>query len=100
MHCLDKLCLSFFMVQTRFYMYSVACALNHHYYCVNNLWKLCTSTILSSRAWTWQIPEGNGSGVVWDGQGHIVTNYHGKSANNLSAFACMNDDTARYRYYR
>lgn len=27
----------------------------------------------------WQIPEGNGSGVVWDGQGHIVTNYHGKS---------------------
>lgn len=25
-----------------------------------------------------QVPEGNGSGVVWDGQGHIVTNYHGK----------------------
>lgn len=25
-----------------------------------------------------QIPEGNGSGVVWDGKGHIVTNYHGK----------------------
>ncbi|PSS30455.1 Protease Do-like [Actinidia chinensis var. chinensis] len=23
-----------------------------------------------------EIPEGNGSGVVWDGQGHIVTNYH------------------------
>ncbi|CAM8900608.1 unnamed protein product [Rhodiola kirilowii] len=23
-----------------------------------------------------QIPEGNGSGVVWDKQGHIVTNYH------------------------
>ncbi|KAJ6936578.1 protease Do-like 8 [Populus alba x Populus x berolinensis] len=22
------------------------------------------------------IPEGNGSGVVWDEQGHIVTNYH------------------------
>ncbi|KAI8019889.1 hypothetical protein LOK49_LG04G02814 [Camellia lanceoleosa] len=22
------------------------------------------------------VPEGNGSGVVWDGQGHIVTNYH------------------------
>lgn len=24
-----------------------------------------------------EIPEGNGSGVVWDEQGHIVTNYHG-----------------------
>lgn len=23
-----------------------------------------------------EIPEGNGSGVVWDQQGHIVTNYH------------------------
>ncbi|KAH9618622.1 hypothetical protein KSS87_000924 [Heliosperma pusillum] len=23
-----------------------------------------------------EIPEGNGSGVVWDAQGHIVTNYH------------------------
>ncbi|XP_073142434.1 protease Do-like 8, chloroplastic [Henckelia pumila] len=23
-----------------------------------------------------EIPEGNGSGVVWDDQGHIVTNYH------------------------
>ncbi|MBA0766728.1 hypothetical protein Gotri_015746 [Gossypium trilobum] len=23
-----------------------------------------------------EIPEGNGSGVVWDEQGHIVTNYH------------------------
>ncbi|CAK9178943.1 unnamed protein product [Ilex paraguariensis] len=23
-----------------------------------------------------EVPEGNGSGVVWDGLGHIVTNYH------------------------
>ncbi|XP_020243312.1 protease Do-like 8, chloroplastic [Asparagus officinalis] len=23
-----------------------------------------------------EVPEGNGSGVVWDGNGHIVTNYH------------------------
>ncbi|XP_047310467.1 protease Do-like 8, chloroplastic isoform X2 [Impatiens glandulifera] len=23
-----------------------------------------------------EIPEGNGSGVIWDGEGHIVTNYH------------------------
>lgn len=23
-----------------------------------------------------EVPEGNGSGVVWDGDGHIVTNYH------------------------
>ncbi|MQL96737.1 hypothetical protein Taro_029414 [Colocasia esculenta] len=23
-----------------------------------------------------EVPEGNGSGVVWDGEGHIVTNYH------------------------
>lgn len=22
------------------------------------------------------IPEGNGSGIVWDQEGHIVTNYH------------------------
>lgn len=27
----------------------------------------------------WQIPEGNGSGVVWDEEGHIVTNYHGEN---------------------
>ena len=27
----------------------------------------------------YQVPEGNGSGVVWDEQGHIVTNYHGKN---------------------
>lgn len=26
----------------------------------------------------WQIPEGNGSGVIWGNEGHIVTNYHGK----------------------
>lgn len=26
-----------------------------------------------------QVPEGNGSGVVWDGNGHIVTNYHGEN---------------------
>eukprot|EP00252_Welwitschia_mirabilis_P020799 TRINITY_DN5177_c0_g1_i1.p1 TRINITY_DN5177_c0_g1~~TRINITY_DN5177_c0_g1_i1.p1 ORF type:complete len:472 (+),score=86.14 TRINITY_DN5177_c0_g1_i1:170-1585(+) len=23
-----------------------------------------------------EVPEGNGSGVVWDGEGHVVTNYH------------------------
>lgn len=23
-----------------------------------------------------EVPEGNGSGVIWDGQGHVVTNYH------------------------
>ena len=23
------------------------------------------------------VPEGNGSGVVWDAEGHVVTNYHG-----------------------
>ena len=23
------------------------------------------------------VPEGNGSGVVWDTEGHVVTNYHG-----------------------
>ncbi|KAK4490709.1 hypothetical protein RD792_001409 [Penstemon davidsonii] len=28
-----------------------------------------------------EIPEGNGSGVVWDEQGHIVTNYHVISAS-------------------
>lgn len=24
-----------------------------------------------------QVPEGNGSGFIWDEEGHIVTNYHG-----------------------
>jgi len=28
------------------------------------------------RAQTREVPEGNGSGVVWDTAGHIVTNYH------------------------
>ena len=30
-----------------------------------------------------QVPEGNGSGVVWDGDGHIVTNYHGEKRHVL-----------------
>ncbi|KAI7979411.1 hypothetical protein LOK49_Contig346G00002 [Camellia lanceoleosa] len=30
-----------------------------------------------------EVPEGNGSGVVWDGRGHIVTNYH-SIGNSLS----------------
>lgn len=35
--------------------------------------------VVTMITFTWQVPEGNGSGVVWDEQGHIVTNYHGKS---------------------
>jgi S1-C subfamily serine protease len=26
-----------------------------------------------------EVPEGNGSGIVWDTDGHIVTNYHGEA---------------------
>lgn len=26
------------------------------------------------------VPEGNGSGVVWDTSGNIVTNYHGEQS--------------------
>lgn len=67
----------------------MAHALNLYYYNINNVRKLCTSTVLlSSHACTWQIPEGNGSGVVWDGQGHIVTNYHGKPVKRFMCF-CM-----------
>jgi S1-C subfamily serine protease len=32
-----------------------------------------------------EIPQGQGSGFVWDGEGHIVTNYHVvQGGNNLS----------------
>lgn len=27
-----------------------------------------------------EVPEGNGSGIVWDSDGHIVTNYHGTNS--------------------
>lgn len=39
----------------------------------------------------WQIPEGNGSGAIWDKEGHIVTNYHGKitSIRYLSALVIL-----------
>ena len=48
----------------------------------------CHVNILSLQMWTVlksglemamvQVPEGNGSGFIWDEEGHIVTNYHGK----------------------
>ena len=35
-------------------------------------------TVLSGRAMKSGVvvPEGNGTGIVWDGDGHVVTNYH------------------------
>ncbi|GFZ19187.1 trypsin family protein with PDZ domain-containing protein [Actinidia rufa] len=43
-----------------------------------------------------EIPEGNGSGVVWDGQGHIVTNYHGvKCSRGLQS--AVSDLQCRHR---
>lgn len=30
-----------------------------------------------------QVPEGNGSGFIWDEEGHIVTNYHGKLVSHI-----------------
>ncbi|ERM94451.1 hypothetical protein AMTRI_Chr04g190060 [Amborella trichopoda] len=41
-----------------------------------------------------EVPEGNGSGVVWDGQGHIVTNYHVVS-NALSRNPSLGQVVAR-----
>lgn len=35
-----------------------------------------------------EIPQGAGSGTIWDSQGHIVTNYHViKGANELQVCA-------------
>ncbi|XP_021905287.1 protease Do-like 8, chloroplastic isoform X1 [Carica papaya] len=41
-----------------------------------------------------EIPEGNGSGVVWDEQGHIVTNYH-VIGNSLSRNPSLGQVVAR-----
>ncbi|EYU34079.1 hypothetical protein MIMGU_mgv1a0098121mg, partial [Erythranthe guttata] len=41
-----------------------------------------------------EIPEGNGSGVVWDEQGHIVTNYH-VIGNSLSRNPSIGQVVAR-----
>nr|GLL26609.1 protease Do-like 8, chloroplastic isoform X2 [Ipomoea trifida] len=41
-----------------------------------------------------EIPEGNGSGVVWDGEGHIVTNYH-VIGNSLSRNPTRGEVVAR-----
>ncbi|KAM7278478.1 hypothetical protein ACFE04_005612 [Oxalis oulophora] len=41
-----------------------------------------------------EIPEGNGSGVVWDEQGHIVTNYH-VIGNALSRKPSLGEVVAR-----
>lgn len=48
------------------------------------------NTNLCNSCYAWlQIPEGNGSGVVWDEQGHIVTNYHGKTNSRKSKIKCL-----------
>ncbi|XP_059670326.1 protease Do-like 8, chloroplastic isoform X2 [Cornus florida] len=41
-----------------------------------------------------EVPEGNGSGVVWDQQGHIVTNYH-VIGNSLSRNSSRGQVVAR-----
>ncbi|GLJ49989.1 hypothetical protein SUGI_1063150, partial [Cryptomeria japonica] len=41
-----------------------------------------------------EVPEGNGSGIVWDEQGHIVTNYH-VIGNALSKNPSRNQVVAR-----
>ncbi|XP_031378828.1 protease Do-like 8, chloroplastic isoform X2 [Punica granatum] len=41
-----------------------------------------------------EVPEGNGSGVVWDEQGHIVTNYH-VIGNALARKAKIGETVAR-----
>lgn len=41
-----------------------------------------------------EVPEGNGSGVVWDEQGHIVTNYH-VIGNSLSRNPSLGQVVAR-----
>ncbi len=39
-----------------------------------------------------EIPQGTGSGFVWDDQGHIVTNYH-VIENSDTAYVTLNDQT-------
>ena len=37
------------------------------------------STFQKRRTWeygTVEVPRGAGSGIVWDGSGHIITNFH------------------------
>lgn len=53
----------------------------------------------------WQIPEGNGSGVVWDDEGHIVTNYHGENQwwiysfmLSLNSLSCISKTVYVYFY--
>lgn len=56
--------------------------LNQHTFCpfINIL---CLKAATFNMFKQWQIPEGNGSGVIWDKEGHIVTNYHGKITSNM-----------------
>ena len=37
-----------------------------------------------------QVPEGNGSGFIWDEEGHIVTNYHGKLVSHIPVVKLIN----------
>ncbi|MED6184093.1 Protease Do-like 8, chloroplastic [Stylosanthes scabra] len=45
-------------------------------YSVVNIFDVTLSPRLNITGGAVEIPEGNGSGVVWDEEGHIVTNYH------------------------
>jgi hypothetical protein len=36
-----------------------------------------------------KVPEGNGSGFIWDAEGHIVTNYHGEILMFWSVFPAL-----------
>ncbi|TMW86133.1 hypothetical protein EJD97_021907 [Solanum chilense] len=44
-------------------------------YCVVNIFDVTLRPTLNVTGMV-EIPEGNGSGVIWDKEGHIVTNYH------------------------
>uniref|UniRef100_M1A9K6 Protease degQ n=1 Tax=Solanum tuberosum TaxID=4113 RepID=M1A9K6_SOLTU len=44
-------------------------------YCVVNIFDVTLRPTLNVTGMV-EIPEGNGSGIIWDKEGHIVTNYH------------------------
>ncbi|XP_019258553.1 PREDICTED: protease Do-like 8, chloroplastic isoform X2 [Nicotiana attenuata] len=62
-------------------------------YCVVNIFDVTLRPTLNVTGAV-EIPEGNGSGVIWDNEGHIVTNYH-VIGNSLSRNPSRGEVVAR-----
>lgn len=67
--------------------------------CVESNWSFCIKAIfvcvnfdhgLRCSGFLVQVPEGNGSGFIWDEEGHIVTNYHGEPVSRTCMVALIN----------